>query len=149
MPRRPTCVEATGRDPQQALLYTNFVYNDPVVLRFDPPILIYGAAPVADRTFTYCGHYDNGKAPNPQEVKRRSTSPPAGVLFDVFAVGGPCAQIETRCIGGPQPGPALQRQQRRLRLERRRRRRRLRRLPAHRRLPHRRTRCSSCSATTG
>ena len=28
--------------------------------------------------------------PNLQDVKRRSTSPPAGVLFDIFSVGGPC-----------------------------------------------------------
>ena len=97
------CVDAGGRDPQQALLYTNFVYNDPVVLRFDPPILINGAAPAADRTLTYCGHYDNGAA-DPQAVKRRSTSPPAGVIFDIFSVGGPCAQNKTQCIGGPKQG---------------------------------------------
>ncbi|MFN8644961.1 MAG: DUF4215 domain-containing protein, partial [Candidatus Binatia bacterium] len=97
------CLDAGGRDPQQALLYTNFVYNDPVVLRFDPPILLAGSAPAADRTFTYCGYYDNGAA-NPQAVKRRSTSPPAGVLFDVFSVGGPCAANKTECIGGPRQG---------------------------------------------
>jgi cysteine-rich repeat protein len=95
------CVEDGGRDPQDALLYTNLVYNDPLVLRFDPPILISGTAPLADRTFTYCGHYSNGKEPNLQDVKRRSTSPPAGVLFGVFSVGGPCSVAETRCIGGP------------------------------------------------
>lgn len=94
------CVDDGGRDPQEALLYTNFVYNDPLVLRIDPPILISGAAPLADRTFTYCGHYDNGKEPRLADVKRRSTSPPAGVLFDVFSIGGPCRVSETRCIGG-------------------------------------------------
>ena len=98
-----TCVEATGRDPQQSLLYTNLVYNDPVILRLDPPLLLNGAGPEADRTFTYCGYYDNGVA-NPQDVKRRSTSPPAGVIFDVFNVGGPCAQSETQCIGGSNQG---------------------------------------------
>ncbi len=41
--RPPPASTATGRDPQQALLYTNFVYNDPVVLRFDPPLLIDGS----------------------------------------------------------------------------------------------------------
>jgi cysteine-rich repeat protein len=91
------CVDAGGRDPQQALLYTNFVYNDPVVLRFDPPILFSGSAAVADRTFTYCGYYDNGLN-NPAAVKRRSTSPPGGVLFDIFTVGGPCAQNKTQCM---------------------------------------------------
>ncbi|HSP98289.1 MAG TPA: DUF4215 domain-containing protein [Candidatus Dormibacteraeota bacterium] len=96
------CVEATGRDPQQSLLYSNFVYNDPMVLRFDPPLLIGGSTPAAERTLTYCGHYDNG-ATNPQDVKRRSTSPPAGTIYG-FSLGGPCAQNETQCIGGANQG---------------------------------------------
>lgn len=96
------CVEATGRDPQQSLLYTNYVYNDPLVLRLDPPILLDGSAPEAERTFTYCGYYDNGAA-DPHFVKRRSTSPPAGVIFG-FPLGGPCTQAETQCIGGPHQG---------------------------------------------
>ena len=95
------CVDDGGRDPQQALLYTNYVYNDPVVLRFPDPILISGSAPLADRTLTYCGHYDNGKAPNIKKVKRRSTSPPAGTIFNVVSIGGPCDVSQTRCIGGP------------------------------------------------
>ncbi|MDX2167730.1 MAG: DUF4215 domain-containing protein [Deltaproteobacteria bacterium] len=95
------CVDAGGRDPQQALLYTNYVYNDPIILRFPEPLLIDGAAPLADRTFTFCGHYDNGSAPHFDEVKRRSTSPPAGLIFGL-PIGGPCAQNQTRCIGGPQ-----------------------------------------------
>ena len=94
------CVDDGGRDPQQALLYTNFVYNDPVVLRFNPPIEISGAAPLADRTLTFCGHYDNGKDPSIQKVKRRSTSPPAGKIFGI-ELGGPCDVSRTRCIGGP------------------------------------------------
>jgi cysteine-rich repeat protein len=95
------CVDDGGREPQAALLYTNYVYNDPLVLRFDEPLLISGSAPLADRTFTYCAHYDNGMEPNIQNVKRRSTSPPAGVLLDLISIGGPCAVSQTRCIGGP------------------------------------------------
>ncbi len=95
------CVDDGDRDPQQALLYTNLIYNDPLILRFDEPILISGSAPLADRTLTYCGHYDNGKAPNIEHVKRLSTSPPGGVLFGAFTIGGPCAVSQTRCIGGP------------------------------------------------
>jgi hypothetical protein len=95
------CVDQGGRDPQQALLYTNYVYNDPVILRFDHPILIDGSAPIADRTLTFCGHYDNGTEPHIQDVKRRSTSPAGGTIFG-FPIGGPCAENETRCIGGPQ-----------------------------------------------
>lgn len=97
-----TCVDTGGRTPQDALLYTNYVYNDPLVVRFEEPLLISGAAPLADRTFTYCGHYSNGAPPNIQKVKRHSTSPPGGILFDVVRIGGPCALSQTRCIGGPQ-----------------------------------------------
>jgi hypothetical protein len=98
------CTEDGGRSPEAALLYTNFVYNDPLVLRFDDdPIRIDGDAPRADRTLTFCGHYDNGEEPNIQRVKRRSTSPPAGeVDFGLVSipVGGPCDISATRCIGG-------------------------------------------------
>lgn len=96
-----TCIDAGGRTAQDALLYTNYVYNDPLVVRFDEPLLISGSAPLADRTFTYCGHYDNGAAPNLQKVKRRSTSPPGGVILDIITIGGPCAVSQTRCIDGP------------------------------------------------
>jgi hypothetical protein len=96
-----TCTEDSGRDPQASLLYTNFIYNDPVVVRFPEPIVISGAAPIADRALTYCAHYDNGEDPNEQKVKRRSTSPPAGTIFGI-PIGGPCAASKTRCIGGPQ-----------------------------------------------
>jgi cysteine-rich repeat protein len=100
------CTDDGGRDPQAALLYTNFIYNDPLVLRFDDaPILFDGDAPREDRTLTFCGHYDNGKEPNIQNVKRRSTSPPAGEVeiggLVVIPVGGPCEIHATRCIGGP------------------------------------------------
>jgi cysteine-rich repeat protein len=99
-----SCTENTGRDAQESLLYTNFIYNDPVVLRFDEPLRFQASAPLEDRTLTYCALYDNGAPPNVEDVKRLSTSPPAGIL-DVFglslAIGGPCSITETRCIGGP------------------------------------------------
>jgi len=97
-----TCTEAGGLAPQDALLYTNFVYNDPVVLRFAQPITMPGTAPVEDRSLTYCAHYNNGTPPNIQDVKRRSTSPPGGTLFNAITIGGPCAVSKTRCIDGPQ-----------------------------------------------
>jgi len=96
------CAEAGGRDAKDALLYTNFVYNDPVVVHFSDPITMPGATPVEDRSFTYCAHYDNGTPPNIQDVKRRSTSPPGGTLFNAFTIGGPCSVSKTRCIGGAQ-----------------------------------------------
>jgi cysteine-rich repeat protein len=95
------CTDDGGRDPQESLLYSSFVYNDPVVLRLDPPILISGSVPKADRSLTYCAVYDNGAAPNLHWVKRRSTSPPAGTIFGI-PIGGPCTAARTRCIGGPQ-----------------------------------------------
>lgn len=94
------CVDSGGRSAQDALLYTNFVYNDPIILRFPEPLRIAGSAPLADRTLTYCARYDNGVAPNIQQVKRRSQSPEAGRIFGI-PIGGPCAASQTRCIGGP------------------------------------------------
>ena len=96
------CTDDGGRDPQASLLYTNYVYNDPVVLRSDPPILISGSAPIADRSLTYCAHYDNGAPPNTRLGEaaldlRRRRAPSNGLL----TIGGPCAASKTRCIGGP------------------------------------------------
>jgi hypothetical protein len=95
-----TCRDVGGRDPDDALLYTNFIYNDPVVLRFPDPLVFAGDAAPEDRSLSYCAHYDNGVVPNIQRVKRRSTSPPAGSILG-FSIGGPCAISQTRCIGGP------------------------------------------------
>lgn len=99
-----TCTDDGGRDPQSNLLYTNLVYNDPVVTRFDPPIVLTGSAPRADRSLTFCGLYSNGAPPNIQSVKRLSTSPPGAEISlggFTFSIGGPCAVERTRCIGGP------------------------------------------------
>jgi hypothetical protein len=84
------------RDPGESLLYTSFVYNDPVILKFDPPLDLPGADSVtAERTLTYCALYDNGFT-NPDEVKRRSTSPPTPRNFPF---GGPCI-TPTHCTEG-------------------------------------------------
>lgn len=84
--------QAAPRDGAASLLYTNLLYNDPLILRFDPP-MVFAASAADDRTLTYCGLYDNGYA-DPATVKRRATSPPAG-----FGIGGPC-QIPTGCTAG-------------------------------------------------
>jgi len=95
-----SCVDPNGRDPQESLLYTNFVYNDPVILRFDQPMEFHAADPISQRSLTYCGLYDNGSAPNLQDVKRLSTSPEGGRIFGI-SIGGPCRVSQTRCIDGP------------------------------------------------
>jgi hypothetical protein len=94
------CTDPNGRDPEESLLYSSFVYNDPVILRFPEPMEFHAGDPISQRALTYCGLYDNGAPPNERDVKRRSTSPAAGTIFG-FGVGGPCRESQTRCIGGP------------------------------------------------
>ncbi len=88
----------TFRDPAASLLYTNLVYNDPTVVRYDPPMQLpdeTGSA--AARTFTYCAIYDNGFT-DPAEVKRQSTSPATPIGVSGVA-GGPCT-TPTGCTAG-------------------------------------------------
>ena len=85
------CLDPSGRTAAHDLLYTSFTYNDPVVLRFDPPLVLDGAA--SDRTLTYCSLYDNG-ASDPTAVKRQSTSPRG-----LVPIGGPCA-TPSHCMAG-------------------------------------------------
>lgn len=91
---------AIERDPHESLLYVSLIYNDPVVLNFDPPRK-YDAVSESERTFTYCALYDNGFT-DPREVKRQSTSPrpPAPIP----GVGGPC-QVPTHCVEGKVGAP--------------------------------------------
>ncbi len=87
------CVEAAGRDPEESLTYSSTIYNDPVVVHFDPPLSLTGAE--ADRTFTYCALYDNG-ATDTDQVKKKSTSPPTPLNFPF---GGPC-DVPSGCTKG-------------------------------------------------
>jgi len=82
------------REPEEDLLYTNFVYNDPTVVNFDPGMAFggTGSSPAA-RTVTYCSLYDNGMS-DPSKVKRRSTSPTT-----TGGLGGPCI-VPTGCTEG-------------------------------------------------
>jgi hypothetical protein len=82
------------RNAEEDLLYTNFVYNDPTVVTFDPGMPLGGAGSSASaRTVTYCSLYDNGMT-DPSRVKSRSTSPTT-----TGGLGGPCA-IPTGCTEG-------------------------------------------------
>jgi cysteine-rich repeat protein len=80
--------------PSGELIYNSTQYNDPVHLKFSPPLRLDSDDP-AGRTYRYCAEYDNGFT-NPAEVKRKSTSPlpPNGV-----PIGGPCAKA-THCTEG-------------------------------------------------
>lgn len=85
----------TLRDPDDSLMYVSVIYNDPLVLELDPP-LVMRSADDDERSLTYCGLYDNGFS-DPEIVKKQSTSPapPIGVP----GVGGPCTQ-PTHCTTG-------------------------------------------------
>jgi len=89
---------AGDRDADESLMYTSFIYNDPIVLQFEPPLAIAGTHSLPpERSLTYCAVYDNG-AIDMETVKRKSTSPPTPLgIPGLF--GGPCA-TPTGCTEG-------------------------------------------------
>ncbi|MEO8603261.1 MAG: DUF4215 domain-containing protein [bacterium] len=89
------CTSPDGSDPQEALIYTNFVYNDPVHLRFDPPLELSGNR--SGRSLTYCSLYDNGFT-DPSTVKLQSTSP-------VTPFGTSTCPVATHCTAGKPQAP--------------------------------------------
>ena len=92
---------AIERDADDALLYTSLLYDDPLTLRFDPPMVLDATAQM-DRSLTYCALYDNGFT-DPTDVKTRSSSPetPGGIGG---GFGGPCAET-THCTSGRTGAP--------------------------------------------
>jgi hypothetical protein len=90
--------EAGDRNPDASLLYTSFIYNDPIVLQFSPPRPMGGTHSLPEeRSLTYCALYDNGYA-DPATVKKKSTSPPTPIgIPGLF--GGPCTK-PTGCTTG-------------------------------------------------
>ena len=64
--------------PDGTKFYDNRVYNDPVVVRFDPP-LVFDSDDAAERTIEFCGLFNNGMAadgsPDPDTVTRHSRTP--------------------------------------------------------------------------
>ena len=84
----------TYRDPEEDLLYTNLVYNDPTVVIYEPAMAFPGEGSSREsRTLTYCSLYDNGYT-DPSEVKTRATSP-----VSTGPLGGPC-RTPTGCTEG-------------------------------------------------
>jgi cysteine-rich repeat protein len=90
--------DCPGPPPGEPLLTTTD-YSDPAELHLETPLVPASSVP-RDRTLKYCARYDNGAA-DPNEVKRRSTSPPG---LGSFGIGGPCAVAETACMAGPRKG---------------------------------------------
>jgi hypothetical protein len=88
-----SCDSNLKRHLKEKPLYLSTVYNDPVRVRFDPPLDLRGKTP-DERTFLLCARYDNGMADH-NKVKRASKMP---------AMGKPCATGEPLCIGGPNHG---------------------------------------------
>ena len=90
--------EAGDRDPDASLMYTSFIYNDPVTRQFAPALAMGGTYSLpAERSLTFCALYDNGYT-DPALVKRKSTSPPTPIgIPGVF--GGPCVK-PTGCTDG-------------------------------------------------
>ena len=84
-----------GRDPMQSLIYTNVHYDDPVQLRFNPPMLFTGTKP--ERSLTYCALYDNGFT-DPDKVKKQSTSP-------ITPFGTSTCAVATHCTEGQPKAP--------------------------------------------
>jgi len=86
------------RDPDESLLYTSLVYNDPFVTRYSPPKLMGGTYSVPEeRSLTYCQLYDNGFT-TADEVKKKSTSPPTPIGIP-GVLGGPCV-TPSGCTAG-------------------------------------------------
>jgi hypothetical protein len=92
--------DPVARKIDDSFVYVSQLYNDPIVERFDPP-MIFARPNAADRSLTYCALYDNGFT-NPDEVKRKSTSPIPPL--PVPGVGGPCQQA-TNCVAGQVGAP--------------------------------------------
>ena len=91
----PSCTAGNPND----IFYDSFDYTDPLEqLNISSPVVYSGS--VEDRTIKFCATYDNGES-NPDEVKRRSTSPPPP---NPFIPGGPCSLSEVKCMGGPNVG---------------------------------------------
>jgi hypothetical protein len=85
-------------DPKGAVIYENFVYNDPLYKRFDP-WLTFDAEKEQDRTLEYCATYNNGLkedgAPDVNLVTRASRMPEGTSCTPVACVEGKVAEACT------------------------------------------------------
>ena len=101
-------------DERGERIYESTTYSDPVVKSFDPPLRFDSPDP-SDRTFTFCGIFNNGVAPDgspdPETVRRRSRTPPNAFPCQPTAcaegrVGAACAGVgdDATCDSTPGAG---------------------------------------------
>jgi cysteine-rich repeat protein len=103
-----------ANDPQGTEIYRSFIYNDPVVEEYDPP-LAFDSPNAAERTVTFCATYNNGVAPDaspePATVRKRSVTPQNAPLCYPTActagmVGAPCNGPSDHATCDSTPGAA-------------------------------------------
>lgn len=101
------------RDPVETLIYTSFLYNDPLYAEYDPP-REYDSDDRDLRTLTYCALYNNGVdgdgLPDLESVTRRSRTPenafspcPAVACVNDDMVGESC-RSDADCDSSPGAG---------------------------------------------
>ena len=87
-PQDPDCTVHNGCQPNASEPdYVSRIYNDPLVLRYDPP-LEYDSNDQSERTIKFCVTYDNGKN-FPDLLKLNSTSVGSSCLLNRHCAGGP------------------------------------------------------------
>ncbi len=93
--------------PDGTRLYESFVYNDPLNLVIDPPLVVDSPDP-AERTIRFCSLYNNGRnpdgTPNIQEVTRYSRLPQSVFQPGVPGRCRPVACVNDGKIGAPCDG---------------------------------------------
>ena len=118
-PPNATCRPGPDCQPnERSAEYKSYDYADPLYQRFSGnAILSFDSPNAEDRTFKYCGFWDNGES-NPAEVRRESIKPDAETcgFVEAFAPvanqGGlalftcGCEPAERSCFGGPDEGVA-------------------------------------------
>ncbi len=90
-----------------SLLYENYLFNDPIRKRFDPPLL-FDSEDAEQRSLRYCAVYNNGLNAdgtlNPETVTRASRLPDSVNIPGVPGICSPVAcaagQIGAPCSGG-------------------------------------------------
>lgn len=97
--------------PDGTVFYESLLYNDPVTLEMDPPML-FDALDEADRTLRYCATFNNGVDangdPDPTTVTRASRMPGSATCEPVACaagnIGAPCAGEDDDAACDSSPG---------------------------------------------